>query len=1121
MLNKNGAILLSPSDLADYIGCAHHTTLAREVALGQRQKPHVADESARMLADKGAQHEHAFLESLRRNGREVVEIRMDERWDFDAAATATTQAMRDGADVIWQATFVDGRWRGRADFLLRVSKPSGLGPWSYEPLDAKLARAEKPTYVLQLCFYSDGIAAIQRARPEGMHVFLGAGEQRTLRYDDFSAYYRRVHARFEAAIGSPPATEPYPVEHCGLCEFRGVCQERWRAEDSLVFVAGARRTQITALSEARMPTLEALAEASPATRVPSLPAAQFESLRDQAALQLERRRSGRLEWHHLDTTRGRGFELLPHPSPGDVIFDIEGDPFWEPARGLHFLFGILVREDDDWRYRPMWGHDRPGERVMLEAFIDLLRERLKRDPGMHVYHYGTYENAAVKQLMATYATREDVVDDLLRRGVFVNLHTVVRQGLRAGVESYSLKQVEALVPFARRAEVQRGMDAVLAYEQWRVVRDAALLDGIAAYNEEDCRATLALRDWLVHAHPADAGWAEQRAGRPEQDDQEEGERPELRRRLVDDAEPGSSRWLAGELLEYHRREARPGWWWFFERRDEMTDEDLLEDGESIAGLVPAGGAPTKDKRSSMHTLTFPAQQHKLAAGDEPTDPATKAAAGTIVSVDDITGTLVLRRGPKFVDVPLPRALVPAGPIGTRAQQSALFRLATSVRDGEGRYSALRDILSRTPPRIRGRTHDEIIQTTDLAAQRALTLALDGSYLFIQGPPGTGKTWTGAQLIVELMRHGRRVGVAATSHKAIHHLLDEVERAARTDGLRFRGLKKVSGNNAESRYDSDSIRSADETADFADAPADTLLFAGTAWLFASAVLDGAVDTLIIDEAGQVSLADALAMGTAARNVVLLGDPLQLAQVSQGTHPEGTGASVLEHLLGDAATVPPHMGLFLERTRRMHPDVCRFLSEVVYDGRLHGIRELARQTTAFGTGLRFKPVSHTGNASSSREEAALVAREIAGMVGAPWTNQDGETRPLQQADFMVVAPYNAQVRRLREALSAASLSEVPVGTVDKFQGRQAPVVFYSMATSSIEDVPRSLEFLFSRNRLNVAVSRAQCLAIIVASPRLLESQARTIEQMRLINALCRFVEMADSQGSRPPAAGVPGS
>jgi len=279
------------------------------------------------------------------------------------------------------------------------------------------------------------------------------------------------------------------------------------------------------------------------------------------------------------------------------------------------------------------------------------------------------------------------------------------------------------------------------------------------------------------------------------------------------------------------------------------------------------------------------------------------------------------------------------------------------------------------------------------------------------------------------------------------------------------------------------------------------------------LDGgaapAIDTLVIDEAGQVSLADALAMGTAARNVVLLGDPLQLAQVSQGTHPEGAGASILEHLLGEHATIPPHLGVFLERTRRMHPDVCRFISEVVYESRLEGVPEVARQSTAFGTGLRFLPVEHVGNAAASTEEAEAVAAEIGKMVGGSWTNARGESGPLLPKDFMVVAPYNAQARRLRDALRAAGLAEVPVGTVDKFQGREAPVVFYSMATSSAEDVPRTLEFLFSRNRLNVAVSRAMCLAFVVASPLLLESRARTIEQMRLINALCRFVDLAEAR------------
>ncbi|HEY4137107.1 MAG TPA: TM0106 family RecB-like putative nuclease, partial [Casimicrobiaceae bacterium] len=888
-----------------------------------------------------------------------------------------------------------------------------------------------PTYVLQLCFYSDGIAAVQGLRPEHMHVFLGVGEKRTLRYDDFAAYYRRIRSRFESAVASPRTTEPYPVEHCAVCDFHGVCRDRWRAEDSLVLVAGARRTYITPLRDARLPTLKALAQSPPETPVPQLAPHAFETLRDQAALQLDRRTSGRLDWHRIDAEAGQGFELLPRPSSGDVIFDIEGDPFWEPARGLHFLFGMLLRDRADWEYRPIWAHDRVGERRMFEEFVDLVHARFAADPAMHVYHYGTYENAALKQLMGTYATREDEVDELLRRGVFVNLHTVVRQGLRAGVESYSLKEVEALVPYIRRAEVRSGMDAVLAYEQWMSKRREALLESIADYNEDDCRATRALRDWLVAQHPDALAWAELRPGKADEDGEEIGTRAELRRRLIENEEPGSVRWLAGELLEYHRREARPAWWWFFSRCEQMTADELLDDAESIAGLMPIG-ATVKDNNCVIQTLTFPAQQYKLGPRDTPTDPATKKAAGTIVAIEENAGTLTLRRGPSLKNVPLPRALVPSGPYNTNAQRHALARFASSMLADDGRYRALRDILARTPPRIRGRVPGSDIQTIDIAEQRALTLQLDSSYLFIQGPPGTGKTYTGARLVTELMRRGRRVGVTATSHKAIHNLLDEIEQAAKEEGLHFCGLKKSSNDNPESPYDSVSISSADKVDAFTGARADTLLFAGTAWLFGHAALDGAVDTLIIDEAGQVSLADALAMGASARNIVLLGDPLQLAQVSQGMHPEGTGASVLEHLLGNNATVPPHMGLFLERTRRMHPDVCQFISEIVYDGRLHGIPELERQTTALGTGLRFKAVPHVGNAAASSEEATAVAGEIAAMVGSAWTNRHGEMKTLRQSDFMVVAPYNAQVRRLRDALSKAGLPDVSVGTVDKFQG-----------------------------------------------------------------------------------------
>jgi predicted RecB family nuclease len=1107
MQAPNGRLVLSPSDLNDYVECPHLTTLALEVARGTRQRPHVPDDHGELLRRKGEEHEAAYLRTLRAAGRQVVDVIGADRWDFEGSKRATIEAMRSGAEVIYQATFVQGDWRGRADFLERVPQRTALGQWGYEALDAKLARAEKPTYVLQLCFYTEAIEAIQQAPAAAMHVLLGIGERRTLRPADFTAYYRRVRAGFLAALARGEATEPYRVDHCSLCEFRVVCDERWEREDHLGLVAGIRREQVTRLRGAGLGTLAQLAQAPPTTRVEHVAAHTFETLNDQAALQLSRRATGRLDWHTLPAEVERGFARLPRPSPGDVVFDIEGDPFWEPARGLHFLLGLLTSEAGRWRYRAIWAHDRAGERQAFETLVDFFRERLAQFPDMHVYHYGAYEPTALKQLMGVYATREDAVDALLRAEIFVDLHSVVRQGLRAGVPSYSLKHVEALPVFHRQAQVTSGTRAILAYEGWMESHASARLDEIATYNEEDCLATLALRDWLIEHRPDDVAWAERPAARAVDDDkqQTDARREALRQALLQGAETGTPRWLAAELLEYHRREARPAWWWFF-ARCQMSADELVDDGEAIGRLEPAG-APVRAGRWLDQRLRFPPQQHKLAPGDTPLDPATGKAAGTLAKLDEATGELVLRRtSPQAV----PAALIPPRPYDTKAQREALARLAAAVHGGSRRYRALDDILARARPRLSG-GFDGSIQTMDPREQRERAAALDESYLFIQGPPGTGKTWTGARIVVELVGRGRRVGVAATSHKAIHNLLDEIERAAREEGVSIRGLKKCSGGSAESEYSGDWITNVATTDKLTAAAPHVQLVAGTAWLFAHRDLDGGalIDTLVIDEAGQVSLADALAMGTAARNVILLGDPLQLAQVSQGTHPEGTGLSVLEHLLGTRSTVAPEMGIFLDRTRRMHPDVCGFVSEIVYDSRLVGIPDLARQATDFGTGLRYLPVDHAGNVAAAPEEAQRIAREIGAMLGGAWTDRHGRTSKLGQAHFMVVAPYNAQVRQLRVALEAAGLGGVPVGTVDKFQGREAPVVFYSMATSSADDVPRSLDFLFSRNRLNVAVSRAMCLACIVASPRLLESRARTIEQMRLINALCRFVEIADAQ------------
>jgi uncharacterized protein len=648
------------------------------------------------------------------------------------------------------------------------------------------------------------------------------------------------------------------------------------------------------------------------------------------------------------------------------------------------------------------------------------------------------------------------------------------------------------------------MDAIVEYERWRESQEQKFLDRIAAYNEEDCRATLALLGWLHKLRPSEVPWPALPEPRAISEEAAEilDARQRLREELVTTAEAGEYRWLAGELLEYHRREARPAWWWYFERCG-MTPEELVEDAESIGCLeAEQNESPIPQKRSLIYALKFPPQDHKLVPGSVH-DPATGKGAGEILEIDDTTGTLRLLRGPKLAGTALPEALIPVGPYRDHDQRMALFRLAESIQKGDRRYPALEAVLKRERPRIDGLSATEPVHTINVDKMKSRALALDSSYLFIQGPPGARKTWAGARLIAHLLQNGKRVGVAAQSHKAIHNLLNEIEKFARETGLSFRGLKKSSGDNAESVYEGDFVTSEEQFALFVEKAKGTQLLAGTAWLFARHELDRSLDYLVIDEAGQVALADALAMGTAAQSLILLGDPLQLAQVSQGLHPPGSGASVLEHLLEESPTIPEDRGIFPEKSYRMHPAVCAFISEIVYAGRLHSDDSAARRTTSWGTGIRFVPVEHDGNRTVSDEEAAQIAKLIAELRQGTFTDADGSTRQLRDDDFMVVAPYNAQVRRLRAGLHAG----VRVGTVDKFQGQQAPIVFFSMATSSGEDVPRNLAFLFSRNRLNVAISRAQCLAYLVCSPRLLEARCKTIEEMELVNALCRLVEYAE--------------
>ena len=1183
MQTIDGRPVYAATDLVAYLACEHLTGLERASLAGLVQRPMRDDPELDIIRRRGFEHEQRYLADLEAAGRRAVTITPDGSIEdqgerLRAAAAATVEAMAAGSDVVYQATFFDGTWRGHADFLLRrddPDRPSSFGPWHYEVADTKLARHVKPSAILQICSYIDQLERIQGVRPEWMYVALG-GSARTvepLRVDDYLAYYRSVRDRFLATVGDPtPAaypptgTYPEPVDHCDVCRWAMECRQRREADDHLSLVAGISARQRRGLGTRGVTTLEALGELPLPVDPPieGISAAALERVREQARLQLHKRRTGRHRYELLLPGPGteldpeRGLASLPPPSPGDLFFDIEGDPF-ALDDGLDYLFGV---SDIDGTFHAFWSRDdegaftHAGERRAFERFMDFVLDRLARDPDLHVYHYAPYEPTALKRLMGRYGTREEEVDHLLRRGVLVDLLRVVRQSLRASVDSYSIKKMEAFYGFERQIDLRDAGSSIVAFEQWLELGEGERpasdhLERIERYNEDDVVSNRLLRDWLEGRRLELGGLLGTEVPRPSRretdlpDELTEGQArvAALVERLAPagatpadaaDREPDQqARWLMAQLLGWHRREEK-AMWWEFHRLMDLTPEQLVDEDEAVGMLEPIGpvDAPSANGRQ-VWRYRFPEQEMEV--GRDPVhdprrkqeDPDAKPGAwkiGEVVAVDLAARTIDVRRSASDQH---PRALVPLTQFRTQSHRERLLEVGEWIADhgldGAGPYRAARDLLRGSPPRAGQATGAALREATEseLAAARRLALSLDGTTLAIQGPPGSGKTFSGARMICSLVRAGRRVGITGTSHKVIGNLLAAVLEAADEETVDVRAIQhNPSGDVVDDARVTKATGADDVRARLADGRANVA--AGTAWLWTSPKVAESVDVLFVDEAGQISLANVVAMAGSATNLVLLGDPQQLDQPLQGSHPPGAERSALAHLLGDDATMPPDRGLFLATTWRLHPDLCAFTSEAFYEGRLEPEANLVAQGVLVpptsparlgdGTGPRLVASPSAEADSDSPEEAEAVAMLARGLVegGARWTDQRGHSREIGWPDVLIVAPYNAQVGAIQRLLPP----EARVGTVDKFQGQEAPISIYSLTTSTPELAPRGMDFLYSRNRLNVATSRARGVAIVVAAPALFRVRARTPEQMRLANAFCRFAEMAAA--SSTPAA-----
>ena len=1161
----DGRPVYSATDLVGYLACEHLTELERAALAGLVERPHLDDPELDVLRRRGEQHEERYLQTLEAEGRSVVKIALDgsieDQGDrLSAAAAETERAMAAGTDVIYQATFFDGTWRGHADFLLRaeaLERPSRWGPFHYEVADTKLARHVKAGAVLQICTYIDLLTDIQGVEPVHLHVVLGgsAGGLRTLRVADYMAYYRLARSRFDAAVGPaaqaatyPPAgTYPEPVDHCEVCRWRLVCNRRRRDDDHLSLVAGISRRQRQALEGRAVTTLAELAvlelPMAPPLTGPSRGA--IERVRDQARVQFDGRQRGEMIYELVTDPAqplepGVGLAGLPPPSSGDLFFDMEGDPYAD-LDGLDYLFGVM---DIDGAWHPIWSRDAGGEFTLdgekraFEAVVDLFMARLWTHPDAHIYHFAPYEPTALKRLMGRHATKENEVDRLLRGGALVDLYRVVRQGIRASVEGYGIKKLEPLYDFTRTVDLRDAGSSIVAFEEWLELGEgdrpgADHLARIEGYNRDDVVSTQRLRDWLEARREQLAQETGQTVPRPGPRDAEPSPGLNDRQMVVaavanrlttDVPEEGrtaeqQARWLLAQLLSWHRREKKSWWWLFFHLKDELTDEERVDASEPLSGLEYVGVVEETDK-ALVHRYRFPTQEYDLKVGSTVIDPNTWGIKdafkdpGDIVALDEVGHTIDLRRTRRNA-APHPTALIPYEDYRTDAQEDSLLRLGESVAEhGLAEDSPRRaavDLLLARPPRVDLvpgaplRMPDEV----DLDAARRLVMSLDRSTLAVQGPPGSGKTYSGARMALDLIRARKRIGVTANSHKVISNFLEKLAEAADEENMPVRIIQKPGKNDpgfvhpaAQSAKTNEDVRQA-----LASGAAD--IAAGTTWLWAREDMIGSIDVLFVDEAGQMSLANVLAAAPSAESLVLLGDPQQLDQPLQGSHPPGADRSALAHLLGEAATIADDRGLFLERTWRLHPDLCDYTSEVFYESRLEPEPKLRVQTLhghapLTGTGPRMVAVDHAGNDNESPEEAAIVADLTRSLVdgGATWIDDAGVEQRIGWSDIVIVAAYNAQVGEIKKLLP----DEARVGTVDKFQGQEAPISIYSMASSSAEDAPRGMSFLYSRHRLNVATSRARCVAVVVASPDLLHVRVRSPEEMRLANALARFAEMA---------------
>jgi predicted RecB family nuclease len=1086
------------------------------------------------------------------------------------AVASTLAAFRDGAPIVFQAAFFDGSFIGFADFIVRRPDGRYRVQDTKLARSPKVtALLQLAAYVEQLSAagvpVDDDVDLILGDGTISTHAvsdILPVYRRRRARLVQI------VAERLQDADAVQWGDQRYSVcGHCTWCDAEITASRdvllvaglRLTQRDRLL-AAGIRTIDDLATLTLTGSAPGGALHGHPVTgggTVDGVSETTLAALRDQARLQLEPTSEPGVPAFRVHDAAALG--LLPQPDPGDIFFDFEGDPLYtegEPgdARrgdrtrwGIDYLFGLV---DTDGVFRSWWAHDFHEERIAFIDFLEYLTARRAEYPGMHVYHYAAYERTHLLSLAARHGVGEQVVDDLLREAVLFDLYPFVRKTVRVGSRSYSIKKLEPLYmgDDHRDSEVTNAAASITEYADARELSrsdDPALiaegerkLAEIAEYNEYDCESTRRLRNWLL-------ALGEERGVLP---GTFVNDAPEP---LIDDPTPlhdaltalagdpldpersddAAAYALAAAAIDYHRREHKSFWQEHFSRliaaRDDWEDTRnvfTVTTGEVERDWFREGRQRSDRRHVRLFGRWAPGSSVKVGADpfavyEYPgpytvprAEPGSRPAGQiTVLEVDDdsvlIQETLKADRDPYSE---LPVALTPSPPPRPGTQVDAIAEWGQAIVDASPDWPSdgVVDILRRRPPRTGSGgplPHQGDRETIEDVT--AALLDLDDSALAVQGPPGTGKTYVASHVITALVQqHGWRIGVVAQSHDVVENLLDRIVKAGLTPGLVAKTLRTGADPDADRGY---TILPSNGHAAYAGEQAGGFVVGGTAWDFSNPnrFPRRSLDLLVVDEAGQFSLAYTIAASVAARNLLLLGDPQQLPQVSQGTHPEPIDTSALGFVADGRDVLPPELGYFLHETWRMDAAVTEPVSHLSYGGELRSAAATAnRSLVGCEPGLHIVDVRHVGNATSSVEEAERVVELVRSSIGLLWTDPDSRRSdsPLTQADIIVVCPYNAHVAVVRQALDQAGYDAVRVGTVDKFQGQEAVIAIVTLAASAPAEVPRGMSFLLMKNRLNVGISRAQWAAYLVSSPALTEYLPTTPEGVAELSAFIRLVD-----------------